>query len=114
MRTIKTKTYLTCCLTMALMTLVGCSKNPLNPLGDCGSGGWIQKVSKELNDWSVATSNYSNDPTVANCNAYKSAAKGYLDALEGVRTCVPGANQSEFNDAITEAKKEVDAEDCTE
>ncbi len=114
MKTNKTKQILIGCLSMAMVTATGCSKdNPLNPLGDCGSGGWASKVSKELNDWSVAASNYSADPTPANCSSYKNAAKGYLNALDDVRGCVLGANQANFNKAINEAKVEFDSLDCS-
>lgn len=113
MRTEKTKLLLIGCLAVAITTITACSKNnPLNPLGNCGNGGWTVKVSKELNDFSTAASSYSTDPTPANCEAYKNAAKNYLDALEGVRGCVIGANQVEFNKAIAEAKEDVDQDDC--
>lgn len=97
---------------LAMIINTGCSKNnPLNPLG-CGNGTWAVQVSDELTAWSQAASTYSSDPTPANCNSYKNAAKNYLDALEGVRGCVAGVSQAEFNEAIAEAKKDVDEADC--
>lgn len=97
---------------LAMMMHTSCSKsNPLNPLG-CGNGAWAIQVSDEANNWANAASKYSSDPSPANCTSYKNAAKNYLDALEGVRGCVAGVSQAEFNEAIAEAKKDVDEADC--
>jgi len=96
----------------AMLMNVGCSKNnPLNPLG-CGTGTWAIQVSDEATAWATATSNYSTDPSPANCASYKSAAQSYLNALEGVRGCVAGVSKAEFNQAIDEAKKDIDEADC--
>ncbi len=113
MRTKKTKLlFLIGCLAVAMTIIMGCSKNnPLNPLG-CGTGTWVLQVSDEVTAFGQAASTYSTDPTPANCTTFKNAAKNYLDALEGVRGCVAGINQAEFNAAIAEAKKDVDEENC--
>lgn len=112
MRTKKTKLFMISTAMVALLMTMACSKdNPLNPLG-CGNGTWAIQVSDEATAWAQAASNYSSDPTTANCNNYKNAAKDYLNALEGVRGCVAGVSQAEFNEAIAEAKKEVDEADC--
>lgn len=109
----KTETFflIACSMAMILLT-IGCSKNnPLNPLG-CGNGTWALQVSDEALAWSQAASNYNNDPTPENCTNSKNAAKSYLDALEGVRGCVAGVSQAEFNEALDEAKRDVDKSDC--
>ena len=112
MRMQKIKPFLIGCLAVFMTIIIGCSKNnPLNPLG-CGNGTWAIQVSDEATALSQAASTYSTDPNPANCTSYKNAAKNYLDALEGVRGCVLGANQAEFNEAIDEAKNDIDQEDC--
>ncbi len=112
MRAKKTKLLLRGLTVIALTVSIGCSKdNPLNPLG-CGNGTWAVQVSDEAIALSQAAANYNNDPNSANCTAYKNATKDYFDALESVRGCVAGVNQAEFNEAIAEAKKEVDEADC--
>jgi len=109
----KTKILIPGLVAVAMMINTSCSKNnPLNLLG-CGNGNWATQVSDELAAWSVAAGNYSSDPNAANCQSYKSAGLSYLDALEGVRGCVAGVNQAEFNEAIAEAKKDVDEIDCS-
>ena len=113
MKTVKKKTYLIGCLTMALVTLVGCSKdNPLNPAGNCFGGNWAGQYADELQTWSNAATAYGENPTPANCDKYKAAAKGYLDALKEVVDCVPSASKAEYNKAINEAKADVDKEGC--
>lgn len=113
MKTIKTKFYLIGSLVMVFAFSTACSKdNPLNPIGNCGSGSWSQQVQSELTSLSDAATLYTNDPTVANCENYKNAVGDYLDALEGIRTCVLGASKKAFDQAIDEAKEDLDETDC--
>jgi hypothetical protein len=113
MRTIRTKLFLIGCFAATMVVTTSCSKNnPLNPLG-CGNGTWALQVSDEAAAWGQAASAYSSDPSPANCTSYKNAANNYLNALEGVRGCVAGVSQAEFNEAINEAKNEVDETDCS-
>jgi len=108
----KAKMLITALLVMAMIMNTGCSKNnPLNPLG-CGTGTWALQVADEASAWSLAASTYGNDPSPANCQSYKNAGISYLDALEGVRGCVAGVSQAEFNEAIAEAKQDVEEADC--
>lgn len=99
---------------MILMTIVtGCSKdNPLNPAGNCFGGNWAQQYTSELESWSTALTAYSENPTEANCTEYQSATKAYLNALEGIYDCVPMTSRAEFDQAIKEAKADLDREAC--
>lgn len=107
-----TKLFLIGCGAAILMNY-GCSKdNPLNPTGNCFGGNWAEQYSNELQEWSNAATAYSENPTTANCDKYKSAAKSYLDALKEVAKCVPTASKAEINQAINEAKADVDKEGC--
>ncbi len=54
---------------------------------------------------------YANDPTTANCNAWKSAANDYLDEIEGFQSC-DGLSQSEFNQIVQGAQAALDAIPC--
>lgn len=108
----KTKILSIACFA-AFASFTACSKDsPLNPNGNCGNGNWAVQVQKEITNWSNASAAYSNDPTLANCNKYKSAGKKYLDALDGIKNCVPGTNANEFKEAIQEAKDELDESSC--
>ena len=104
-------------LTIALFTTIlvfnACSKDDiLNPTGNCGNSSWAEQVEKEITAWSNAATAYSQDPTTTNCNNYKSAGKNYLDALEGIKNCVPSASSNDFKKAIEDAKNELDAMNC--
>lgn len=101
-------------LASTILGVSACSDdNPLNPLGACGSGSWATEVSNESAALTTAAQAYTDDPTAANCNAYKTAGTNYLDALEDARGCVIGATQAAFNQALNEAQAEIDALDCT-
>lgn len=101
-------------LASIILSISACSDdNPLNPLGACASGSWATEVTNESAALTTAAQAYTDDPTVANCNAYKTAGTNYLDALEDARGCVIGATQSAFNQAVNEAQAEIDALDCS-
>ena len=93
-----------------LMLFINCSKNPIS----CLDGSWVQEVSSDLEAWSAASNTYAENPTVENCNNYKSAINGYLNALEGIQDCVPGSSLSDFDGSLDEAKDELSEIDCTE
>lgn len=98
---------------VAMLLTYGCSKdNPLNPTGNCFGGNWAENYASELQTWSDAATAYSEDPTSANCDKYKTAAKNYLDALKEVADCVPTADRAELNKSINEAKADIDKEGC--
>lgn len=100
-------------VSLLAISMGSCDKsNPLNPEGACFGGNWSAQYADELEAWSTAAQEYSNNPTTANCNKYKAAAKDYLDALNDVYDCVPTANRKELDEAVKEAKADVDAEEC--
>ena len=112
LKKMKTEILLIGCSSILLLS-VGCSKdNPLNPAGACFGGLWAEQYASELQAWSEATAAYSENPTAENCASYKSAAKGYLDAVESVYDCIPAASQGEIDEAVAEAKADIDAEAC--
>ncbi len=108
----KTRLLIGC--SAAMFTLAtGCSKsNPLNPAGNCFGGNWAEQYTDELQAWSNAATTYSQEPNQTNCTNYKNAAKAYLDALDDVYDCVPTANRAAIDQAIKDAKADVDNESC--
>lgn len=110
----RTKLLLVSCATLLLIVANGCSKtNPLNPLGGCFGGGvWSENIINETNALVAAGQAYEDDPTEANCNNYKAAAEDYLNALKGVATCVPGASKADYDQAVAEAKADLEKEGC--
>ncbi|MEO9893709.1 hypothetical protein [Aurantibacter sp.] len=98
---------------LVIMLTFGCSKdNPLNPAGNCFGGNWSQGYIDELQAWSNAASAYSENPTAGNCANYKSAAKAYYDAVNNIYDCIPTVSRAEIDQAIKEAKAEIDSESC--
>ena len=112
MKNLKKQVLLAVCGAAIILTY-GCDKdNPLNPVGNCFGGNWAQGYADELQEWSDATSAYSENPTAENCADYKSAAKAYLDALDDIYDCIPTASRAEIDQEIKEAKAEIDRESC--
>ncbi len=111
MKTI-TKLFLAGCCA-AIIGISGCSKSPLNPLGGCLKGNWLQGVESDFTNWSAAATAYSEDPTPANCQNYKNAGKSYLDALKSFTDCVPKSEKNEYKEAIKELKQELQDNDCS-
>lgn len=112
----KTNLLIPVIIATTIMINIGCSKdNPLNPLANACAN-WAEQTSNELAAYNNALSNYSSDPSVANCNSFKSAATNYYEALEDIRSCATaaGASQADINQAIVEAKNEVEEFDCSE
>jgi hypothetical protein len=113
LKTMKTRLFLIGCGAAMITMTSGCTKdNPLNPEGNCFDGKWAAQFSDELQAYSNAISDYNENPTQGNCDDYKNAAKGYLDALNEVYNCVPTASRAEIDQAINEAKADIDGEDC--
>lgn len=109
----KTKLLTFGCAAILLAISGGCSKdNPLNPAGNCFGGLWAEQYTDELRAWSNALAAYNEEPNKANCDDYKNAAKAYLDAIDAVYECVPTASRAEIDQAITEAKADIDQEGC--
>jgi hypothetical protein len=104
MKTIK---YVLGC-SILLFAFTGCTKNPVK----CFGGSWIQELSSELTDWTAAAQEYSDNPTSANCNSYKSSVNNYLDAIDKIKDCVPTASLGDLNGSIDEAKQELNEIDC--
>ena len=71
---------------------------------------WATDLQPELIAISTAATTYSNDPSVANCNAYKVAYEDYIDALEPYGSCsaLTGQNRTAFEQALQDARDSVD------
>lgn len=87
-------------------------------LGSCGkddpvSCNYATEVQAEANAFSAAATVYSNDPTTANCNAYKVSAQNYHDALEAHRNCATSSGQlTEFQAALDNLQLSINAIQC--
>lgn len=116
MKTKKTKLLVLGLVALAIFMNTACDK--VQELGleqeALGCADWAEQVSDELTAFNTAGSSYGGDPTPANCNNFKAAAKNYYEALEGLRECAfaAGVNQANFDAAIAGAKNQVAEVDC--
>lgn len=103
--------FLTLVLFITVLFL-SCSGNSLEER--CGPN-WSPAVEleQEINDFTNALTVYSQDPTTANCEAYKDAYLDYLDALRDWEDCyVYAYSAAEFNQVIDDAEDAVNELDC--
>jgi len=97
--------------TAFLLTLgSGCVKSTVDP-DACSTTLFSEDVNPKLMAWQEATTTYSNDPSVANCNAYKLAGNDWLDAISSFQNCTLLYTAS-WREAVEEAKAELAAEPC--
>ena len=85
--------------------------------GSCGKDdpvgcSYLTEVQNEADALTTALTTYSNDPSIANCNAYKDAYQDYLDALDEHNGCVLVGEQAAYQDAIDQAQAALDALQC--
>lgn len=107
--------FRTCCLAIAFLITISCSSDDTDDdtsSFDCQAGTWTEWVENEFTAYYNAINVYSQDPTESNCALVESTAYDYLEALRDIVDCVPTANQDAINQAIDEAKEEVDSNPC--
>lgn len=97
--------------------LSSCSKDDNSgttpPAGPCANyTNWATGFQAELTAMTNAATAYATDPTPANCQAYKDAANDYIDALEGVRSCVLASQLTAYNASIQQARDAIAAISC--
>lgn len=82
----------------------------VNPDG-CNAALFNDEVNPALTAWQEAASAYSNDPTPANCAAYKDSGLAWLDAIRAYENCTVLYTAS-WREAVDEAKADLEAELC--
>jgi hypothetical protein len=88
-------------LLLAVVSFVNCKKS--SPL-TCTA--FALEISDEVNAFSTAATNFSNDPSPENCAAYKMAGQQYLNALKGYDSCAfTGQERDSYNASIKEAEE---------
>ena len=97
-------TILGSCVMLMTLTNCGGSDDGVSDV-NCGDGSWLLTVESEAIAWLAATQVYAQDPTIENCQNNKSTAQAYLDILESTRSCVPNADLADFQDALDEARE---------
>ncbi len=75
---------------------------------------YVTETQDELDALNAASSAWSADPgNMQKCNAYKTAATNYLNALDDHRNCATTpAQEQELQDAIDASQASIDALQC--
>lgn len=87
-------------------------------LGSCGKDdpatcNYTVELEAEANALSNAYLAFSNDPSTANCQAYKVSLQNYLNASEDIKGCVNAAGQGvEFQQYLDSLQVFVDTLTC--
>ena len=96
---------------LALFTFVAFMSCGGDDLADCTSNDFAQMVNAEIAALNAAGNAWANDPSQANCDAFKDAARDYLDAVEDLDGCA-GVSQAEYDAAVASARDAVDQIPC--
>ncbi|MEL6143520.1 MAG: hypothetical protein AAFQ37_10290 [Bacteroidota bacterium] len=101
------------CLFGATLFTYSCGNDddgvPNNP--DCTSAAFNLAINNSVQELNVAAQNFANDPTTANCEAYRQAASNYIDAVDDFENCAV-INQAEYQAAIDAARASLDMIQC--
>ena len=94
-------------IVISFLGLGSCKKKVTDP--DFCNSAWATQVQTEITALSNALVLYTNDPSPANCNAYKTAYQNYIDALEPFGECSLWSIQEKtaWEDAIDDARAEI-------
>lgn len=96
--------------TLSLAT--GCGKDDPIVRNDCTSEGVSMTVQNAYAKLEVTISNYIDDSSVENCEAYKREARAYLELLRNFEDCPGIGDTQEWQNSITEAQAELDMIQC--
>jgi hypothetical protein len=93
---------------LASLLFTACKKDD-DPVG-CN---YVQELQDELNAVNAAATTYGNNPTPANCQAYKDSFQAYLNELEDHIECATlSGQQAELQASIDSAQASLDALQC--
>lgn len=103
-------------LTMAfgILGLAACSNDDDVTDEPCSTA-WSTEIQAEIEAMSLAAQTYASDPTPANCEAYRTAAQAYIDALKPYGNCatLTGQNRVAWEEAVAEAEASIADMDCS-
>lgn len=108
------KTKLFFVLLIAVLVGNGSCKKDKDSDPDVCATNWVTSTQDELTAVVNAAMAYGTNPTVTNCNAYKTAYQKYLNALKAYENCsaLTGMSKAEWQEAISEAQEELNSFTC--
>lgn len=101
-------------LLFAIVFVSACGNDdePAPTIGNCTNEAFTNAFNDAIMALSDAAIAYGNNPTQANCDAWRQEANDYLDAIEGFETCTTVNNSQEYRDALADARAEVNNFTC--
>lgn len=78
----------------------------------CNEQTYGDAVANATTSLSDAAVTYANDPTTANCEAYRTAAQNYLDEVRRFEDCATIGTRDDFRESLREAQESVDMIMC--
>jgi len=90
------KNLLLLALLLTVCLYSGCGGDDDGPGLLCNADAYANDIADEVSDFSDAAIAFTQDPSTANCNAYKSAAQNYLDALKRYDTCAAITGRADY------------------
>ena len=99
-------------LMLGILSFLSCGKD--DATNDPCSTAWATELNDEAQAMSNALQTYLNDPTTANCEAYKSAAQAYLNALRPYGNCAAlvGQQRVDWQNAVDAAQEGINNIEC--
>ncbi|MEO5582768.1 MAG: hypothetical protein ABIR66_08755 [Saprospiraceae bacterium] len=75
---------------------------------------WAKEIQDELNAFNTASQAYAANQNATTCNAYKTAATNYVNALKPIGNCseLTGQNRSDWQASLNAAQASVAAITC--
>ena len=98
--------------TLCFTTACGGDDDDIVTPDACALEFYSQEINDELQAFLDAATNYANDASTANCNAYRQAGQDYLDALRAFENCSNIVGLDEYREGVAEAQAELDALSC--
>lgn len=86
-------------------------EEPEVPVG-CTFLFYTERVAEATDRLNVVVMTYISNPTTANCEAYRTAARTYINELRGFEDCAGIGDTQEFRNDLAQAEADLAELDC--
>lgn len=100
-----------CCL-VTIFTGCGGNDDEADVPANCAFLFYNEQINEALIGLSATTTAYAADPTTANCEAYRTQARAYINALKSFDGCLGIGDTQEYRNELAEAEAELIALSC--
>ncbi|MDF1696077.1 MAG: hypothetical protein P1U56_09610 [Saprospiraceae bacterium] len=92
-------------LLLSVFFLMSCGDDAV----DCNNTNFVTEVNASIEAYNAAVTAYTNDPTSDNCEAIKTAAQDYLDAVQQFEDCT---DITDYQAQVTAAQDAINSINC--